>query len=62
MSGDLVTSTASAATRAKERLTSALSDEKLAQKLILSNVRSRLQALDVEPSNEEIAEMLLGIG
>ncbi|KAL0868852.1 hypothetical protein ABMA27_007201 [Loxostege sticticalis] len=62
MTGDLVTSTQAAATRAKERLSTTLKDQDKVEELMLPSARQRLQALDSQPSGEELAEVLLGIG
>ncbi|XP_063831183.1 ribosome-releasing factor 2, mitochondrial [Ostrinia nubilalis] len=62
MTGDLVTSTQSAAGRAKERLATTLKQQDKVEQLMLPSARQRLQALETEPSNEELADVLLGIG
>ncbi|CAH2044823.1 unnamed protein product, partial [Iphiclides podalirius] len=62
MSGDLVTSTQSSAKRAKAQLASWLREPGQLEHLMLPSARQRLQALESEPSPEETAEILLGIG
>ncbi|XP_013135798.1 PREDICTED: ribosome-releasing factor 2, mitochondrial [Papilio polytes] len=61
MTGDLVTSTQSSAKRARSQLARWL-QEPGAEELMLPSARQRLQTFDTQPSNEELAEVLLGIG
>ncbi|XP_075983311.1 mitochondrial ribosome recycling factor 2 [Anticarsia gemmatalis] len=62
MTGDLVTSTQAAATRAKTHLAKWLQEPGAKDQLMLPSARQRLQAMETEPSNEELADVLLGIG
>lgn len=62
MTGDLITSTQAAATRAKGQLAQLLQDPHQVEELILPAARQRLQTLDTQPSSEELAGMLLGVG
>lgn len=62
MSGDLITLNQSAAKRAKEQLSSLLKNPSLREDLMLPSARQKLQTLDTEPSVNEIADVLLGIG
>ncbi|KPI92112.1 Ribosome-releasing factor 2, mitochondrial [Papilio xuthus] len=61
MTGDLVTSTQTSAKRARSQLARWL-QKPGAEELMLPSARQRLQALDTQPSTEELAEVLLGIG
>ncbi|KAG6442041.1 hypothetical protein O3G_MSEX002102 [Manduca sexta] len=62
MSGDLITSTQTAANRAKTSLAAQLREPSEVEELMLPSARLRLQALDSQPTNEELAQVLLGIG
>ncbi|RVE54549.1 hypothetical protein evm_000670 [Chilo suppressalis] len=62
MTGDLVTSTQSAANRAKERLTEQLGDPSRLEHLLVPSAKQRLQALEEQPTPGEIADIMLGIG
>ncbi|CAG5004429.1 unnamed protein product [Parnassius apollo] len=62
MSGDLITSTQTSAKRARAQLSSWLQEPGQVEELMLPSARQRLQNLDTEPSREELAEVLLGIG
>ncbi|KAF9412423.1 hypothetical protein HW555_009092 [Spodoptera exigua] len=63
MTGDLVTSTQAAASRAQTQLSQQLQEagDQL-QDLVLPSARQKLQLMDTQPSNDELAELLLGIG
>ncbi|XP_045502415.1 ribosome-releasing factor 2, mitochondrial [Colias croceus] len=61
MTGDLITSTNAAASRAKSRLREVLKDPKTAEQLMMPSAKQRLQAIE-EPSTDEMADALLGIG
>ncbi|CAH0594497.1 unnamed protein product [Chrysodeixis includens] len=62
MTGDLVTSSQAAAGRAKTRLATLLKDPAATEDLMLPSARQRLQALEEQPTGEELADVLLGIG
>lgn len=62
MTGDLITSTQAAASRAKAALARQLADPSRLEALVLPSARQRLQNLETDPTSEETAEMLLGIG
>ena len=62
MTGDLITSTQAAATRARGQLAQLLQDPGQLEELVLPSARQRLQTMETQPSCEELAEMLLGIG
>lgn len=62
MTGDLVTSSQAAASRAKSRLAQLLKEPAAAEDLMLPSARQRLQALEQQPTGEELADVLLGIG
>ncbi|XP_053613414.1 ribosome-releasing factor 2, mitochondrial [Plodia interpunctella] len=62
MTGDLITSTQSAGNRAKSKLSSMVADRSKVDALMLPSAKQRLQALESEPTDEELAEILLGIG
>ncbi|CAH2244861.1 jg23071 [Pararge aegeria aegeria] len=62
MSGDLVTTNQAAANRAKEKLTAMLKDPSLSEELVYPSARHRLHALDTEPTPEDVADVLLGVG
>ncbi|XP_049878127.1 ribosome-releasing factor 2, mitochondrial [Pectinophora gossypiella] len=62
MTGDLVTSTQAAASRAKTQLATLLKDPQQVEQLMLPSARLRLQNLEAEPTSEELASVLLGIG
>ncbi|GBP32332.1 Ribosome-releasing factor 2, mitochondrial [Eumeta japonica] len=62
MTGDLVTSTQSAANRAKTRLVEALDSKEAVEKLTLPSAKQRLNSLEEEPTKNEVADILLGIG
>ncbi|CAF4866714.1 unnamed protein product [Pieris macdunnoughi] len=61
MTGDLVTSSNAAASRAKSRLREVLNDPKQTEQLLVPSARQRLQAIE-DPSTDDIADVLLGIG
>ncbi|KAM3959287.1 mitochondrial ribosome recycling factor 2 [Aphomia sociella] len=62
MSGDLITSTQAAANRAKSQLATTLADSSHRDKIMLPSARHRVQGLETEPTKEELADILLGIG
>lgn len=63
MTGDLVTSSQSSASRAKAQLAQLLqSAGDQVEELVLPSARQKLQVMDTPPSNDELAELLLGIG
>ncbi|XP_068619121.1 ribosome-releasing factor 2, mitochondrial [Battus philenor] len=62
MSGDLITSTQSSAKRARVELSSWLEEPGQVDELMLPSARQRLQNLESEPTNDELAQVLLGIG
>ncbi|XP_052756436.1 ribosome-releasing factor 2, mitochondrial isoform X2 [Galleria mellonella] len=62
MSGDLVTSTQAAANRAKKQLATTLADSSQLDRLALPSAHQRIQGLETEPTKEELADILLGIG
>ncbi|XP_047994205.1 ribosome-releasing factor 2, mitochondrial [Leguminivora glycinivorella] len=62
MTGDLVTSTQAAASRAKSRLTSSLKDPTHAERVMPPGARNKLAVAETDPSAEEMADVLLGIG
>nr|XP_049704652.1 ribosome-releasing factor 2, mitochondrial [Helicoverpa armigera] len=62
MTGDLITSTQAAASRAKTQLAEMLQDPEKVEELVLPGARQRLQAMETQPESEELADMLLGIG
>ncbi|KAJ8723636.1 hypothetical protein PYW07_007616 [Mythimna separata] len=62
MTGDLITSSQAAASRAKGQLAQLLQQPGQAEELVLPGARQRLQTLETQPGGEELAEMLLGIG
>ncbi|XP_045776474.1 ribosome-releasing factor 2, mitochondrial [Maniola jurtina] len=62
MSGDLITTNQAATNRAREKLTSLLKDPAVCEELVHPSAKHRLQAMDTEPTAEDIADMLLGIG
>ncbi|CAB3249526.1 unnamed protein product [Arctia plantaginis] len=62
MSGDLITSTQAAANRAKTHLAKLLQSRSSKDELMLPSARQRIQAMESEPTCEELAGVLLGIG
>lgn len=63
MTGDLVTSSQSSASRAKAQLAQLLQTAgDQVEELVLPSARQKLQVMDTPPSNDELAELLLGIG
>ncbi|KAJ2938559.1 hypothetical protein O0L34_g13056 [Tuta absoluta] len=62
MTGDLITSTQASASRAKTQLTKTLDDPAKVDLLMLPSARLKLQALETQPTPQDMAEVLLGIG
>ncbi|XP_032521340.2 ribosome-releasing factor 2, mitochondrial [Danaus plexippus] len=62
MTGDLVTSSQSAARRAREKLVATLKDPRAQDDMLVPSARVKLQAMDTEPTTEEVADVMLGIG
>lgn len=61
ISGDLITSTQSAASRVKSVIANTITKDYL-EELLLPSTRAKLDALETDPTNEEIADVLLGVG
>ncbi|CAK1547506.1 unnamed protein product [Leptosia nina] len=61
MTGDLITSTNSAASRAKSRLREVLKNPKQIEELLVPSAKQRLQTIE-DPTIDDIADLLLGIG
>lgn len=62
MSGDLITTTQAAANRAKTHLSKLLQSPSSKDELMLPSARQRLQTMESEPTSDELAGVLLGIG
>ncbi|XP_072929638.1 ribosome-releasing factor 2, mitochondrial isoform X2 [Epargyreus clarus] len=62
MSGDLLTGTQAAASRARGVLARRLQDPGEVEALLQPSAKLRLQGMDAEPTPEEVADLLLGIG
>ncbi|XP_026332850.1 ribosome-releasing factor 2, mitochondrial [Hyposmocoma kahamanoa] len=62
MSGDLITTSQASANRAKANLSSSLKEPGRVEELMLPSARQRLQALEGDVTDDDIADILLGIG